>query len=62
MEYDEIDLRLRERDGQRIIEIDGYFRPHPESKTSEYRRHAIIDLTEEQAQTLHDDLEECLTE
>jgi|GEM_PF-4098697 len=38
------------------------FRPHPESKMPEYRQHAIIDLTEDQALTRHDELEECPTD
>lgn len=61
MQYDEIDLRVRERDGVRVIEVDGYFQPHPESKSPEYERHAVVDLTEEQARKLYDDLDECLT-
>ncbi|WP_090508390.1 hypothetical protein [Natronorubrum sediminis] len=60
MQYDEIDLRVRERDGERRIEVDGYFRPHPESKSSEYRRSAIVDLTEAQARQLYDELGEQL--
>ncbi|UTF54723.1 hypothetical protein [Natronosalvus rutilus] len=60
MQYDEIDLRVRERDGERILEIDGYFRPFPESKSSEHRRNAIVDLTESQARQLHEDLGEYL--
>ncbi|WP_254533765.1 hypothetical protein [Natrinema gelatinilyticum] len=61
MQYDEIELRVHERDGRQIFELDGYFRPQPESKPPEYRRNAIIDLTEEQAQRLHDDLGEYLS-
>ena len=57
-----IDLRVRERDGQRMFEIDGYFRPHPESKSPEYRRTTIVDLTEDQARNLYDELEAHLTE
>ena len=60
MQYDRIDLRVHEHDGDRRIEVDGYFRPHPESKPPEYRRNVIVDLTEEQAQQLHDDLGEQL--
>ncbi|QFU84619.1 hypothetical protein [Natronorubrum aibiense] len=60
MQYDEIDLQVRERDGERRLEVDGYFRPHPESKPPEYRRHAIFDLTEQQARKLYDDLGEQL--
>ncbi|WP_306060917.1 hypothetical protein [Natronococcus wangiae] len=60
MQYDEIDLRVRERDGERRIEIDGYFRPYPESKFSEYRQNAIVDLTEEQARQLYAELGEQL--
>ena len=45
---------MRERDGQRMYEIDGYFRPHLESKSPEYRRTTIADLTEDQARTLYE--------
>ncbi|XVH33698.1 hypothetical protein ACNS7O_17430 (plasmid) [Haloferacaceae archaeon DSL9] len=62
MQYDEIDLRVREDDGRRVVEVDGYFHPHPESKPPEYRRIAIVDLTEEQARKVHDDLGRILTE
>ncbi len=60
MRFDEIDLRVRERNEERVIEVDGYFRPHPESKSTEYRRNAIVDLTEKQARQLHDELGEQL--
>lgn len=55
-QYDSIDVRTTTRDGSRIVEIDGYYRPLPESKPAEYRRHAIADLTESQARDLHDRL------
>jgi len=60
MQYDDIDLRVRERDDERRIEVDGYYRPQPESKSSEYRRHAIVDLTKKQARQLHDELGDLL--
>lgn len=53
MQYDEIDLRVRTTDGSRIVEIDGYHHVHPESKPGEYRRIAVLDLTEAQARELH---------
>ncbi|RQH02680.1 hypothetical protein [Natrarchaeobius oligotrophus] len=62
MEYDHIEVRVREREGRRMYELDGYFRPHPESKPPEYRRQPIVDLTEDQARALYDDLEEHLSE
>jgi len=37
-----------------MYEINGYFRPHLESKSPEYRRTTIADLTEDQARTLHE--------
>lgn len=61
MRYDDIEARVRERDGERVVEVDGYFRPHPESKPPEYERKAVLDLTPGQARRLHEDLEECLT-
>ena len=62
MEYDDVDIQVRERDGRRMYELDGYFRPHPESKASEHRRQIIADLTEDQARALYADLEEKLSE
>ena len=53
MQYDEIRVREQRRDGERIVEIDGYNRPRPDSKYTEYRRIAIVDLTEDQVRTLH---------
>jgi hypothetical protein len=56
MQYDEIDLRVRTTDGSRVVEIDGYHHVRPESKPGEYRRIAVLDLTEEQARDLHAEL------
>lgn len=62
MQYDQIDLRVRDRDGERIIEIDGFYHPNPESKYTEYERHVIADLTDAQAQRLHEQLGTVLAE
>lgn len=56
MQFDEIEVREVERDGEIVVQIDGYHRPRPESKYPEYRRVVIVDLTEEQATTLHEQL------
>lgn len=45
-----------------MYELDGYVRPHAESKSTEYRRQTIADLTEDQARTLYADLEEQFSE
>lgn len=57
MQYDEIDLNVRESNGNHVVEIDGYHHVQPESKAGEYRRVAIVDLSEAQARELHDRLE-----
>lgn len=56
MQYDEIDLRVREANGTHVIEIDGYHHVQPESKSGEYRRVALVDLSEAQARELHEEL------
>lgn len=56
MQYHEIDLRVREANGAQVVEIDGYHHVQPESKSSEYRRIALVDLTEIQARELYDRL------
>lgn len=56
MQFDEIEVREVERDGETVVQIDGYHRPRPESKYPEYRRVVIVDLTEEQAKALHEQL------
>ena len=62
MKFDEIEAREVERDGERVIQIDGHNRPHPDSKYTEYRRVAIVDLTEDQARGLRDRLGDLLGE
>jgi len=59
MQYDQIELRVRE-DGERVVELDGYHHVTPESKPAEYRRVAILDLTEQQARAVHQRLGELL--
>jgi len=61
MQYDDITVREKSKDGERIVEIDGYNKPSPESKYTEYRRIAVADLTESQARTLHNELGAILT-
>jgi hypothetical protein len=56
MRYDNIEVRVRETDGEQVVEIDGFHRVQPESKPTEYRRIAIVDLSTEQARELHDRL------
>lgn len=56
MRYHDIDLRVREADGNNVVEIDGYHHVQPESKPGEYRRVAIADITEAQARELHEQL------
>ena len=56
MQYEEIDMRVRKENGTRVVEIDGYHHVQPESKSSEYRRIALVDLSETQARELHDQL------
>lgn len=56
MQFKEIDLRVRETNGTRVVEVDGYHYVQPESKPGEYRRVALFDLTEEQAYDLYDRL------
>ena len=56
MQYSEIDLQIRNANGEHIVEIDGYHHVQPESKTGEYRRVAIVDLTESQVRELHERL------
>jgi len=62
MRYDDIDVREVEVDGETVIQIDGYHRPTPESKYTEYRRNVLVDLTRAQARALHDDLADILAE
>lgn len=62
MQYDNIDLRVREANGENIVEIDGYHHVQPESKPGEYRRIALVDLSEEQARQLYDQLGDIVTE
>jgi len=62
MRYDDIEVREVEVDGETIIQIDGYHRPTPESKYTEYRRNVLVDLTPAQAKTLYDDLGTLLEE
>ena len=56
MKYDDIEVRVRETDGEQFVEVDGFHRVQPESKPTEYRRVAIVDLSMEQARQLHDRL------
>jgi len=56
MRYDDIEVRVRETNGERVVEVDGFHRVQPESKPSEYRRVAIVDLSAEQARSLRDRL------
>jgi hypothetical protein len=56
MQYNDIDVRVRDADGDRIVEIDGYHHVQPESKFNEYRRIAVVDLSEAQARELFDRL------
>lgn len=60
MQYDEIEVRPVERDGETVIQLDGYHRPLPESKYPEYRRVVIVDLTEAQARDLREELDAIL--
>lgn len=53
MQFHEIDLRVREANGAHVVEIDGYHRVQPESKSGEYRRIALVDLSEGQAHELY---------
>ncbi len=62
MQYDEIDVREVDQNGEMVIQIDGYHRPRPESKYPEYRRVVILDLTEAQARKLRARLGELLGE
>jgi len=62
MQYDDIEVRTVERDGETVVQIDGYNRPQPESKSPEYRRIVLVDLTEDQARELHARLGELLAE
>lgn len=62
MQFKEIDLRVRERNDTRVVEVDGYHYVQPESKPGEYRRVALFDLTEEQAYDLYDQLGEVIAE
>lgn len=56
MQYDEIDIRHSSVEGINVIQMDGYHRPFPVSKSDEYRRVPIVDLTEEQARELYEKL------
>lgn len=62
MQYDDIEIRRRETDDRRVVEIDGYHHVQPDSKSGEYRRVPIVDLTEKQARELHARLGEILDE
>ena len=62
MRYDEIEVREVDRNGETVIQIDGYNRPQPESKYTEYRRVVLVNLTEAQARELHSELGELIEE
>jgi len=51
--FDEIDARARDLNGTRVVEIDGYHHVQPESRSDEYRRIPIVDLSEKQARSLY---------
>lgn len=53
MQFKDIEVRERQRDGERVVEVDGYNQVGPESKAPEYRRVALLDLSEAQARELH---------
>ena len=60
MRYDTIEVREVEQDGETVIQVDGYHRPQPESKYTEYRRVVLVDLTRDQARQLRPRLDEIL--
>jgi hypothetical protein len=62
MKYDDFEVRVRERNGEKTVEIDGFHRVQPESKPTEYRRIAVVDLSAEQTRNLHDRLGTILSE
>lgn len=62
MQYDEIDLGVRDVNGRNVVEIDGYHRVQPESKPAEYRRVVVVDLLEEQARELAEQLTDVVAE
>lgn len=62
MEYQDIDVRVRTVGGEHTVELDGYHRVQPESKSGEYRRVALVDLSEEQARHLSKRLAEIVSE
>ena len=60
MQFDDIEVRRIERNGETVIQLDGYHRPQPESKYTEYRRVVLVDLTTDQARRLRDRLGDIL--
>lgn len=52
MQYADAEIRPVEQDGERVSRIDGDHRPHPGSKSLEYRRVVAVDLSEDQARAL----------
>ena len=62
MQFEDLELREQRRDGERIVELDGYNRLRTESKPAEYRRVALVDLTEAQVRELHARLGELIDE
>ena len=54
MQYKTLEVRETTINGNRIISVDGFHRVYPESKPAEYRRVALVDLSEEQVRELHE--------